>query len=198
MKTKLLFIAIIGLLSIMAYGFGKAYFNVKKDNNRLKNTLIASNEQISYYETENGNLAARNSILQLNYNELKNTFPEILSEIKNLKIKLRSVSSYSQTAIEQEKVITTILRDSMILDTIPARTFYYKDDFYTVKGLAINDTQKVEINSRDSIIQVVYKGKRYKPLLWILSKRKLEQVISCKNPNSKITYSKYIEFEKRK
>jgi len=58
--------------------------------------------------------------------------------------------------------------------------------FIGVHGIAIGDTQRVVIASVDSLLQVVYRGERIHPWLWIFSKRKLQQAISSKNPNSRI------------
>ena len=125
---------------------------------------------------------------------MPNIYPEIIYEIKNLKVNPRRVEHFSETIIQQQKDIITKLKDSLIYDTVLVCVFNYHDAFYTIKGIAIGDTQKVHIESRDSLIQVVYKGERYKPWLWIFSRRKLEQVVSCKNTNSKVEYSRIIEF----
>ena len=63
--------------------------------------------------------------------------------------------------------------------------------FYNIEGIAIGSTQNVSIQSTDSLMQVVYKGKRKKPYLWFFSKRQLEQVITNKNPNSKLECIKF-------
>jgi hypothetical protein len=171
------------------------YFNERKEKNRLEDSWKAANQQIVYFNAKNGNLAAKNDVLQLKYKELKEIYPKIISEIKNLRVNPRRVEHYSETVVHQQKDIVTTLRDSLIFDTVHVRVFNYKDEFYTIKGIAVGDTQKVHIESRDSLIQVVFKGERYKPWLWIFSRRKLQQVVSSKNPNSKIEYSRSIEFQ---
>lgn len=180
------------LFGYMAFEFGKMYFNERKEKNRLEGSWKAANQQIIFYKARNGNLVAKNDALLLKYRELKDIYPELISEIKNLKVNPKQVEHYSETVIRQQKDIVTTLKDSLIYDTIPVRVFNYQDEFYSIKGIAIADTQKVHIESRDSLIQVVYKGERYKPWLWIFSRRKLQQVVSCKNPNSKIEYSRSI------
>lgn len=177
----------------MAYQFAKMYFNERKEKNRLEDSWTAANQQIEYYKAKNGTLVAKTDALQLKYSELKDIYPEIIAEIRNLKLTPKRTEHYSETVIHEQKDIVTTLRDSLIYDTVPARVFKYQDEFYTVNGIAIGDTQKVHIESRDSIIQVVYKGDRRKPWLWIFSRRKLQQVVSCKNPNSAIIYSRQIE-----
>ena len=176
------------LFGFSTYEFGKMYFEEKKDKKRIENSFAAANQKLEYYKARNGQLVAKNDVIQLKYSELKDIYPEIIAELKNLRINPRKVELFSETVIKQQKDIVTTLKDSLIYDTVPVRVFNYHDEFYTIKGIAIGDTQKVHIESRDSIIQVVFKGERYKPWLWIFSKRKLQQVVSCKNPNNKIEY----------
>jgi len=94
---------------------------------------------------------------------------------------------------ENERHITTLLRDSIIRDTIQVRVFNYEDGYYTVEGIAEADTQRVRISSRDTLTQVVFRGKREKPWLWIFSPRQLVQRVALKNPNAKIEYSQIIQ-----
>ena len=196
-SNALIFVTCLMLLfGYMAFEFGKLYFNERKEKNRLEYSWKDSKQQIEYFKAKNGDLVAKNNVLQLKYSELKNIYPEIIAEIKNLRINPRRVEHFSETVIQQNKEIITTLKDSLIYDTIPVRVFNYHDEFYTIKGIAIGDTQKVHIESRDSLIQVVFKGERYKPWLWIFSRRKLQQVVSCKNPNNKIEYIRFFELLK--
>lgn len=193
MKDRTIIIVLFLLFGYSAFQSARMYLHEKKEKQRIEQSFKAAEETIRYYKTRNGQLVAQNSTLQLRYNEVKDIYPKIIDEIKNLDIKPKHVSQYAETVVRQEKEIVTQLRDSIIFDTIPARVFSYQDSFYTVKGIAIGDTQRVHITSTDSLIQVVYRGERIRPWLWFLSKRKTEQVISSKNPNSKIVYNKTIQ-----
>ena len=195
-KAFLITLLIAAMWTVVAILFVGKYLKEQAERQRMENNLAASNKQIEYYRTENGLLAAKTDALQLHYNEVKQLYPEIMAELKNLKIPASRVENYSETVIHQDKEIVTKLRDSLLYDTIPVRVFNYQDQFYKVSGLAIADTQKVHIESTDSLIQVVYRGERYKPWLWIFSRRKLQQSIVSKNPNSKIIYSRQIKIEK--
>ena len=192
MNAKTIFIIVFLFVCCVAFEFGKLYFKEKKEKDRLQKSFAAANETIRYYKAKNGQLVAQTTTLQLRYDELKQIFPKVIDEIKNLDIKPRHVTGYSETVVKQEKEIVTKLKDSLVCDTIHAKIFNYQDSFYTVKGIAIGDTQRVHITSKDSIIQLAYKGKRYHPWLWIFSRRKLEQVITCKNPSSTILYNRTI------
>jgi len=199
MKTKIIaiLIIIIIVLSTAVYVGFNLYISQKKDNNRLSNNLKSINQNLTYYKSRNGQLVGKNSVLAFRLSEFKSSFSGLSDEIQDLKLKVNRISSVSNTVIQSEKHITTRIKDSLINDTVIAKIFNYKDSFYNIKGVAIGDIQKVSVQSKDSILQVVYKGKRRKPYLWFLSKRQLEQVITSKNPNSKITYSKFIKIIKK-
>lgn len=197
MQVKTIITVIFLFVCFISFQYGRLYYQEKKDNDRLRKSFVAANQEIQYYKARNGELVAKTSLLQLRYNEVKQIYPQLIAEIKNLNIKPKHVTQYSETVVKSEKEIITHIKDSIIRDTIRAKVFEYQDPFYTVKGIAIGDTQQVKITSVDSLIQVVYKGERYHPWLWIFSRRKLQQVITSKNPNNKIVYSKTIHIVKK-
>lgn len=193
LKINLIWLAIVLFFAFSSWILLSKYKQERNDRVRLERSYKAANSKIEYYRTLNNDLVAKNEVIQLKYSELKEIYPEILSELRNMKIKSGRVNSYTETVIESEKQITTVLRDSTINDTVVVRTFNYRDEFYHVSGTARGDSQKVNIHSTDSLMQVVYKGERIHPWLWIFSSRKLEQAITCKNPNARVVYSKHIE-----
>lgn len=197
MKQKAIIATIFLVVCFIGFEFANMYFQERRERNRITESFKASRDSLTYYRTQNGKLAARNQTLQLKYNELQQIFPEVMEEIRNLSIKPRLVNQFTETVVKQEKEIITHIKDSIIHDTLVAKVFNYQDDFYSVKGIAVGDSQRVSISSTDSLIQVVYKGERMRPWLWFLSKRKMEQVISSKNPNSKIVYNRTIQIIKK-
>jgi hypothetical protein len=170
--------------------------NSKKDVKRLENSFSIANSSTKYYKGLNGKMATKVEILELKHTELKKIFSQIHTEIENLKIKSKRVNQYSETVIHQNKEIIRELRDSLIYDTIKVKAFDYQDDYYKVTGNITPDTIRMNIHSSDSLIQVVYRGQRRNPKRWIFSRRQLEQVVSCKNPNSSIQYTRFIQIEK--
>ena len=169
-----------------------------RENDRLSKTLAQTVQQLKEIQTQSGQLALENEVLQLRLKELSTLYPKLLDEIRNLKINPKRAESISSTAINTEKRIVTVLRDSIIHDTIPVKVFSYKDNYYQVQGIANDSTQEVKINYQDTLVQVVYLGPREKPWLWIFSPRKLQQRATLKNPNARITYSEFIQIQRRK
>ena len=169
-----------------------------RENDRLSKTLAQTVQQLKEIQTQSGQLAVENEVLQLRLKELSTLYPKLLDEIRNLKINPKRAESISSTAINTEKRIVTVLRDSIIHDTIPVKVFSYKDNYYQVQGIAHDSTQEVKINYQDTLVQVVYLGPREKPWLWIFSPRKLQQRATLKNTNARITYSEFIQIQRRK
>ena len=169
-----------------------------RENDRLSKTLSQTVQQLKEIQTQSGQLAVENEVMQLRLKELSTLYPKLLDEIRNLKIDPKRAESISTTSINTEKHITTMLRDSVIHDTVPVKVFSYKDNFFNVHGLAHDSTQEVKINYQDTLVQVVFRGAREKPWLWIFSPRKLQQRVTLKNPNARITYSEFIQIQRRK
>ncbi|HET8689453.1 MAG TPA: DUF6549 family protein [Methanosarcina sp.] len=195
-RNNLIWLFIVILFALISFATGRLYKSERNNRLRIEQAFAASIQEIKYYKSRNGELVAKVNVMQLKYNELKDIYPDIIAEIRNLKIRPGHVDQYSETIIHEQKDIETTLRDSLIYDTIPVRVFNYSDEFYTISGIAVNDTQRVHIESRDSLIQLVYRGDRIKPWLWVFSRRQLQQVLTCKNPNSKIEYSTIIKIKK--
>jgi len=192
MKDKAILTFVFCFMLYLVFAYGKAYFENQKQIKRLTGALIYENEKAKTYKAKNGLLVYNNHTLQLTNKELKAIYPGIREDIENLKIKVNKVVNYSTTVIENKTNIKTILRDSVVFDTLKVKVFNYTDAWYNIKGLIRNDSINCKIQSIDSITQVVYKGERLRPWLWILSKRQLQQSVSPRNPNSTIVFSKNI------
>lgn len=123
-----------------------------------------------------------------------------------LKVRLSKVDAVSTVSFEQQKQIVAQLKDSISLvpqkdgdtnsqDTLRYNVFRYHDEYYDVSGVAFDGQQLVNIISRDTMTQVVYK-KRKTPWLWIFSPHVLEQKVYFKNPNARIHYSQTINIRR--
>jgi len=192
-RTFLLMMSVLFLIAGINYVISE-----RKERKRLEANFYALSKPLKYMYDSQGRLIANSQVMQLKVTELKELYPDIMQDIKNLQVKPARTISYSGSVIESEKHITTLLRDSLITDTLFAKVFAYKDPWYEVKGIAIADTQHVLISSIDTLVQVIYRGGRIKPLLWIFSPRRIEQNILSKNPSNKIIYNKTILLTKNK
>lgn len=207
MKIKLIiivvFVLLTGFLCTCTYLFYKERNKTALLENDIRSGYETGFKILSYYKSKNGDLVAQNQVLSFTGKEFKNNIsPSVTKNLDNLKVKPNRVEYYSETSVNSSKEISVPVKDSVIFDTVPCHIFHYADEFYRVDGILIGDTQKVKICSFDSIIQVVYKGSRYNrkgriiPGIFFWIPRRLEQVICCKNPNSKVVYSKTIWISK--
>lgn len=197
MNVKTIFTLVAGL--VLSLGLCGFLFNAWKEAQRSYKRVLGANEalqeELVQFKTENGQLAAQNRVLQLKSKELSSLLPQMALEIKDLGVKLSRAESVSAIGFQVSTPATVLLRDSVIYDTVAVKTFDYDDGFFDVQGTAIGNQQHLSLAYRDTLVQVVYRGEREKPWLWIFSPRKLMQRVSLKNPNAKIEYSQHIEIE---
>jgi hypothetical protein len=189
-------ILLAGTLVLLVWMIWKSNQRLREENQRLESNVRSLSVGLKQIQLENGALAGQSEVLTLRIQELKTLFPIQFKAILDAGVKPVRTQQVSTTVVETEKHIITTLRDSIIHDTVSVKVFSYSDPWYSIQGQAHGDTQRFQIQSRDSLIQVVYKGERSKPWLWILSPRRLQQRIYSSNPNSIITYSQLINIQK--
>jgi hypothetical protein len=189
-------ILLAGTLFLLVWMIWKSNQRLRDENQRLESNVRSLSVGLKQIQLENGALAGQSEVLTLRIQELKTLFPMQFKAILDAGVKPARTQQVSTTVVETEKHIITTLRDSVIHDTVRVRVFSYSDPWYSIHGQALGDTQWVQIQSRDSLIQVVYKGERNNPWLWILSPRRLQQRIYSSNPNSTIKYSQLINIQK--
>lgn len=170
---------------------------LRYENNRLSLNIQTLAGEISFVKTQNGKLAAQTDLLLLRTNELKTLFPKEAKRISDLGVNVSKATQVSTTVVETQKNIITLIRDSIVNDTIHVKVFEYKDQWYQISGIAKGDSQRLKIHSTDTLTQVVFKGERIHPWLWVFSPRKLQQRVSVSNPNATIKYSQLIQIQKQ-
>ena len=189
-------ILLAGTLVLLVWMIWSNNQNLREENQRLEGNVRSLSIGLKQIQLENGAIAGQSEVLTLRIQELKTLFPLQFKAILEAGVKPERAQQVSTTIIETQKQIVTTIRDSLIHDTIRVKVFSYSDPWYTIKGQALGDTQRVQIQSRDSLIQVVFKGERTKPWLWIFSPRRIQQRMFSSNPNSTIKYSQTINIQK--
>lgn len=181
-----------GLLFYQQYRQARKY---QAAYQRLNNAAEHLQGDLVQMRSEQGQLLSENQVLSLRLNELNRFLPELHAELKNLKVKAQHSEQISRSAFAVEQAVETRLKDSIIYDTVPVKVFDYQDQHFRVKGLAQGTRQVLDLNYRDTLVQVVYRGPRKRPWLWIFSPRQLRQRVSLKNPNAQIYYSQVIDIQ---
>jgi hypothetical protein len=180
---------------ILSFSFWRLWKAEKDNYQRVFKAGEALGQELTTLRLENGQLAAQNQVLQLKSKELSALLPQLAAEVRGLNVRLAKAQSVSATGFTVRTPATVLLRDSVIYDTVQVRMFDYQDGFFTVKGKAVGNQQHLELSYQDTLVQVVYRGERERPWLWIFSPRKLMQRVSLKNPNALIHYTQTIQIE---
>jgi type II secretory pathway pseudopilin PulG len=213
MKKAVINITIwIILIGSIAAGW-KLYFKEKQNSRRLTHNIEAIQSQAEQFKARNGQQAARIAAQEVTISELrKNTV--LAAKLKNLYIKPGRVQSFTENRSQMSAQITAPTRDTFIfspMPTLPAdnklfadttgtpgknivaretekiRMLDYSDPWITIQAELGADTGTVNVAAVDTIFTAIHQGRRYKPLLWIFSRRKLEASATNTNPYIDIT-----------
>ena len=188
-------IGLLVLLSAIVLLY-KSNQRLHADNKRLSSNIKTLGAELVLVKTKSGKLAAQTDLLVLQTSELKKLFPKEFKQIESLGVGVSKTTQFTTAVVETKTNVITTLRDSLILDTIKVRVFNYQDQWYQIQGISEKDTQRLVITSTDTLTQVVYRGERLKPWLWVFSPRKIQQRVSVSNPNATIKYSQTIQIQK--
>jgi hypothetical protein len=188
-------IGLLVLLSAVVLLY-KSNQRLHADNKRLSSNIKTLGAELVLVKTKSGQLAAQSDLLVLQTSELKKLFPKEVKQIESLGVGVSKTTQFTTTVVETKTNVITTLRDSLVLDTIKVRVFDYQDQWYQIQGISEKDMQRLVIKSTDTLTQVVYRGERIKPWLWVFSPRKIQQRVSVSNPNATIKYSQTIQIQK--
>lgn len=188
---------LIIILVIIIFFLSRSLHRQRQENDRLSSNQTALFQDISYYRTRDSLSAASVERLTLTKKELEQNCEALARDIKDLKIKLKRVQSVSQTSIETEHIIRTVVRDSLIvrdrIDTL--QCIDYHDNYLTLSGCIEHNHFSGHIMSRDTLLQVIHRV----PHKWWFIKwgtKAIRQEIVSKNPHAQIVYSRYIEVKR--
>ena len=178
--------------------------DLKLSNTRLRNNAVTLNSTLNDERTQAGNLMTRMGILELEKKEIKEFYEkEVIDNLKDMKVRLKRLESFSATSIESKYVIETTLRDSVRLVDMklePIKYIDYKSEFLDFYQVQAGDQVKTIVHKRDSLIQVVHQPFKKGFFLTRIFKKKppLEQKITSADPNSVIKYNLYIKPVKKR
>lgn len=204
-KSKLIFL-LVSLLITSVLGSAlivKKYIALRNDKNRILENYYNKEQQIQTLKDKNGTLHYVVNGLQLTVKEFEKDQVSLVTELKNMRIKLKHAESVSNTVIKYQWKSDTIYKASIENTTsINKRYRTIIDNQWlssswnsTITGngdtLNVSDYQ-VQLN--DSLLfvtETVYKG------WWIFRKAKgVKLHVKSKNPYSTIEQIEYIKFAK--
>lgn len=191
---------IVKILATLCLVMGLTIYFGYKYTTKLKSSLKTAENNFTQSQSENIQYRAKNGLLVnesktyvLTIDKLKEIREEQERTIKDLKLKLKNVQSMQTISTRTEYIVQTIVRDSIIRDTV-AQCFDYRTEWMRISGCVRNDLASLDIQNKDSIFSVgsmVYKG------WWIFKKPvAVRQYVQSFNPSSKIIYNEYIMLKK--
>ena len=197
--SRLLSYTILALLLSLMITI-KSCNSIQQERNRFADNQRTLLDKAYYYETQNRLSVASVERLTLRASELEDSKSELVEICDDLRIKVKRLQSASTTVTQTKYEFKTIFKDSVIvrngavLDTIKCMS--YKDPWLRFEGCTSDNLNfDVQIESRDTIIQIVHRVPRK---FWFIKwgTKAIRQEVISKNPYSKITYSEYIELKK--
>lgn len=152
MKNKIIIIliALIGLSFVGLNVLNNKYKKEKAEKERLEQNQRVLLSDISTYKAKNGELITRTEALQHTERELKKYNSQLLSELSNLRIRPRDLQSHISITAETNIEQTVPIRDTVLLPNLSAKSFTFKDDYTTIRGV-IADSVRLTYHSTDSI-----------------------------------------------
>ena len=182
------------LLLFLAVGWLRDGFNMRRERERLVQNQVALNDSIVYYQTAYGERVASVAALRLREAEFEELRREDRERIRSLGIRLKRAEAAARSVVETIVEVKTTLRDTVWLrDTV--RLFRWRDSWVEVKGAIMDDSLHCEVESVDTLIQVVHRiPRRFLFFKW--GTKALRQEIVSKNPHTKVVYSEYVKIER--
>jgi len=171
----------------------------KAEIERVQTNYKVAQDSIKLIKGENNLLASRIEAQSLTMDELKLYYSNIIDDIKDMKIQLRKVTGVTAYNTETTNNINTVFRDSTVIDTVPIQTLTYSSRWIDLNIVKSGLNASINVVSRDSIVNVIHWNRTGK--FWptrFLTKKVYEQDIKSFNPDSKITFAKWIEVIKKK
>lgn len=188
---------IVGILLVAVVSLSIYSAHLRKENIRIAGNNLVLSSRLDTFRTALGESASQVDRLQLTLREFKDQNQELNDRIKMLDLRLRRVTSYSINGYESNINFTVPLNVNPTMPGVPVeRRFTYSDTWNRVEGLIRSDSVKCSVIHKDTIDQIIYRVPR-KFLFIRWGTKKVSQIITLRDTNSTIIYSKYIELQKQ-
>lgn len=189
----LLVIALIGTVAILSHSLKRE----KAETERLTGNQSSLMNDVTYYRAKDSLSAASVERLQLTNDEFGKYCSDLERTVKDLDIKVKRLQSVSSTGTETDYDVDIPIRDSVNVrdSTIILKCLELHTSYLDISGCIEEDRFKGNILSRDTLDQIVHRvPKQFWFIKW--GCKAIRQEIICRNPNSRIVYSQYIELKK--
>lgn len=186
-------VILIGIVTVLSYSLKQEKVETKRLTENQRSLL----EDVSLYRTKDSLSAASVERLQLTNREFEKYCSDLKKTVSDLNIKVKHLQSVTSTGTETKYDIETVLKDSIVTrdSTVILKCLELHTPYLDVSGCIEKDKFVGSIFSRDTLDQVVH---RVPHRFWFIKWgcKAIRQEIVCRNPNSRIVYSRYIELKK--
>ena len=222
---RLLIIAIVVLNCLML--IQAALLRAERaERRRIQTNNEVLTDSVEFYRTASGKHAASRQVLELRASEMERYNAQLAAQVRELRIKVRRLEAAATTATRTEVQITAPLEpvgrkpsawekygagvrraaDSVKaaldwrysgLPKIPeAKVFRWADQHVSVDGIIRDDSVSCHVTSIDTLQQIVHRvPRRFLFIRW--GTKAIRQEVVSSNPHTRITYTEYIEFNKK-
>lgn len=194
MKRTLIFfvIALIGAVIALSCFLKQE----KAETKRLVGNQRSLMEDVTLYRTKDSLSAASVERLLLTNREFEKYCADLKKQVSALDIKIKRLQSVSSTGVETDYDVDISVKDSVVFrdSTIILKCMELHTPYIDVSGCIEKNHFVGNILSRDTLDQVVHRVPRQ---FWFIKWgcKAIRQEVVCRNPNSRIVYSQYIEFK---
>lgn len=194
MKRTLIFfvIALIGAVIALSCFLKQE----KAETKRLVGNQRSLMEDVTLYRTKDSLSAASVERLLLTNREFEKYCADLKKQVSALNIKIKRLQSVSSTGVETDYDVDISVKDSVVFrdSTIILKCMELHTPYIDVSGCIEKNHFVGNILSRDTLDQVVHRVPRQ---FWFIKWgcKAIRQEVVCRNPNSRIVYSQYIEFK---
>lgn len=199
MKNKMfvILVAVVIVLLSVIFALTKHLGTVKDERDRYESNTNTLLTEVNAYKTKDSLNVTRIDELRLREDEFKRYRSETDALVKTLNMRNRElIKTVSATTVSDSKIVT-VVRDSIINDTLIARCIDYDDNYLSIHGCADGDTFIGDACVRDSLVLVEsVQYKRFLGFLWKTKKIKNRKFdIVSKNKNTHIDSFEVITVE---
>lgn len=187
----LLFVAMVCVITALFSSLKRE----KAETKRLAANQHGLLEDVAFYRTKDSLSVAGVERLLLTNREFAKHCSDLKQTVDNLNIKIKRLQSVSETGTETKYEVKTVLKDRIVMrdSLITLKCIELHMPYLDLSGCLEGDSFSGSILSRDTLVHVVHRvPHKFWFIKWGCKAVRLEVV--SKNPHSRITYNKYIEF----
>ncbi len=190
MKREIIYLFIIILL-ILFIGWGYNLLRKSRDNERLKESVIAEkNDVIKYHVNQEGKMLGEKHAAELHAKDLERMYPEVYADLeKSFNIKVKDLKAYIKNEFAAHGEGQGTVVHNNYYDSTNGRTIRFLD--FSMDDKYLNFNARVFDSLKFSPYKYVYTDTAQNVISakrkWFLGKEHLYSTTMFSNPNAKIT-----------